>query len=200
MFPISFRYFCYTLIMDFGRVFGPPKDFNSNQFYTKTSAEWDQLGKRHSLKLFQAAAEHVPAYKDFLKKNRISPPKIKTWKDFQHVPMVDKNNYLRKYPLEKLCWGGHIVKPLVLTSTSGSTGKPFYFPRDEVLDEQSAFMHELFLRSSGLDTSRSTLVVVCFGMGVWIGGIITYSAFKKLSNRSFPHTLLTPGSNKKEIF
>lgn len=186
--------------MDFGRIFGSNKNFNFNQFYTRTSAEWDQFGKRHTLKLFRTVAKHVPAYKDFLARHNIRPAKIKTWKDFQQIPMVDKNNYLRKYPLEKLCWGGHLSRSLVLTSSSGSTGKPFYFPRDEVLDEQSAYMHELFLRSSGLNINKPALVIVCFGMGVWIGGLITYSAFKKLSNKEFPHTLITPGSNKKEIF
>lgn len=37
-------------------------------------------------------------------------------------------------------------------------------------------------------------------MGVWIGGIITYEAFNRVSRRDFPLTILTTGVNKKEIY
>src|SRR6266853_359753 len=89
---------------------------------------------------------------------------------------------------------------LVLTSTSGSTGKPFYFPRNGILDSQSSIYHQMFLKNSQLDVNKSTLVLICFGMGVWIGGLITYQAFKSISVRGYPMTILTPGVNKREIF
>ncbi len=168
---------------------------------TKKSDFWVAEGRKRSLALFHNAAERVPAYKDFLKKHNIKDhTKIKIWDDFQSIPVVDKKNYLRQYPLEKLCWDGTLKKPMVFTATSGSTGEPFYFPRDERLDRQSAIMHEMFLQSSGLNAKKSTLVIVCFGMGVWIGGLITYQAFRALWERGYPITLITPGVNKKEIF
>jgi phenylacetate-CoA ligase len=37
-------------------------------------------------------------------------------------------------------------------------------------------------------------------MGVWIGGLITYQAFKHISERGHPLTIITPGINKQEIF
>lgn len=180
------------------------KQYSTDQIFkllkSKKSDFWVAEGRRRSLDLFHAAARRVPAYKDFLKKHGINPAKIKTWDDFQNVPIVDKKNYLRQYPLEKLCWDGSLKKPLVFTSTSGSTGEPFYFPRDERLDWQSSITHEMFLRSSGINKKQSTLVIVCFGMGVWIGGLITYQAFRMISQRDYPITILTPGVNKKEIF
>lgn len=168
----------------------------------KKSDFWVAEGRKRSLALFYEAAQRVPAYKDFLKKNNVDPKKVKTWDDFQQqVPIMSKKNYLRQYPLEQLCWDGNLKKSLVFTATSGSTGEPFYFPRDEALDWQSSVMHEMFLKSSGLDPKKSTLVIVCFGMGVWIGGLITYQAFKLIAERGeYPLTILTPGVNKKEIF
>lgn len=76
--------------------------------YIRTKKEnfWIREGERRALKLFHLAARRVPAYKDFLRKNRVAPDKIKTYKDFQLVPTVSKKNYLREYPLEKLCWDG----------------------------------------------------------------------------------------------
>jgi len=47
---------------------------------TETSEdEWQSRGEKRALALFHTAAEHVPAYKDFLKKNKIKPDKIKSW-------------------------------------------------------------------------------------------------------------------------
>ena len=153
-----------------------------------------------SLRLFREVAERVPAYKDFLRKNKINPSKIKNFEDFKSVPPTSKENYLRRYPLEDLTWKGHMKKSLVFTSTSGSTGAPFYFPRNHILDWQSSIYHQIFLENSRIDINKSTLVIVCFGMGVWIGGLITYQAFKLISDRGYPLAIIAPGVNKKEIF
>lgn len=167
---------------------------------TKKDEFWTRIRETRPLELFHAAARRVPAYRDFLRKNRINPEKIKTFKDFQEVPPVNRRNYLREYPIERLCWDGTLARPLVFTATSGSTGEPFYFPRDEALDWQSTVYHEMFLMNREHNKERSTLAIVCFGMGVWIGGLITYQALKKISRRGYPISILTPGSNKKEIF
>ena len=154
-----------------------------------------------SIKLFQDAARRVPAYKDFLKKNKINPSNVLSQKDFEQVPSIDKNNYLRKYPLKDLCWDGFLDKPLVFTSTSGSTGKPFYFARTEEIDLQSATIYESFLKQNVLKNGGTTLIVICFGMGVWIGGLIAYESLRMSScKNSYPISILTPGINKKEIF
>jgi len=166
----------------------------------KKSDYWTKRAEEVSLKLFHEAADKVPSYKDFLRKNKINPAKIKNFKDFKSVPATSKENYLRQYPLEDLTWKGYLKKSLVFTSTSGSTGAPFYFPRNHILDWQSSIYHQIFLENSDIDINKSTLVLVCFGMGVWIGGLITYQAFKLISDRGYPLTIITPGVNKKEIF
>lgn len=166
----------------------------------RNSYFWRKRSEEVSLELFHNAAEMVPAYKDFLRKNKINPAKIKNFKDFKSVPPISKENYLRRYPLEDLTWRGHMKKSLVFTSTSGSTGAPFYFPRNHILDWQSSIYHQIFLENSRIDINKSTLVLVCFGMGVWIGGLITYQAFKLISDRGYPLAIITPGVNKKEIF
>jgi phenylacetate-CoA ligase len=158
-------------------------------------------GQRKTLKLFRLASERVPAYKNFLKENGINPQKIITWEDFSTLPITTKDNYLRKYPLEQLCWDGNLNKPLVLTSTSGSTGTPFYFPRNEQLDWQYSLIIEKFLDNSSYKTKGPILVIVGFGMGVWIGGLITYKAFEIAAKRlGHPVSIITPGINKQEIF
>jgi phenylacetate-CoA ligase len=168
---------------------------------TKKSAFWEKERERRMLVLFHDAARRVPAYKDFLKKNRVDHSKIKTIGDFEAVPPVSKKEYLRKYPMEDLCWDGTLKKQFVFTSTSGSTGEPFYFPRDARLDWESSIIHQLFLENSSRGSAEPTLVLVCFGMGVWIGGVLTYKAIEIAAKRgNYPVSILTPGISKDEIF
>ncbi len=167
----------------------------------KKSEFWSHEREKNALSLFKDAAKRVPAYKDFLKKHRVDPAKIKTFKDFELLPTTDKKSYLREYPLEKLAWDGHLNKLIVYTSTSGSTGEPFYFPREQKLDWQYSILAEEFLKNSSYGTGGPTLVIIGFGMGVWIGGIITYKAFEIATQRSnLPVSIITPGINKNEIF
>ncbi len=173
----------------------------AKQVETKPAAYWAKLREQNALNLFHTAAERVPAYKDFLKKNKVSPDKVKTFADFQLVPTVSKKDYLKQYPLEKLCWDGTLKTPLVFTSTSGSTGEPFYFPRGHQLDWQYSSLINSYLRNSSLGINKSTFVLIGFGMGVWIGGLITYQAFEIAGREnSYPASILTPGINKVEIF
>ncbi len=166
-----------------------------------TSAKWSEIQSDFMHDTFHAAAKHVSAYQRFLKKHGCNPKAIRSVNDFKNVPPVGKTNYLLKSLWSDLIIpGGLAGKPLVMTATSGSTGKPFYFPRTSVIDEQSYVYHRNFLQNSGLDPAKPTLVIVAFGMGVWIGGIITYEAFKRISERDFPLTILTPGVNMKEIY
>lgn len=170
-----------------------------NDIATKESAYWERIRRAQALKLFKEAAQRVPAYADFLKRNHVDPATIQTWKNFETVPITDKNNYLRQYPLEKLVWDGTLKKPMVFSETSGSTGSSFYFPRDQTLDWQQSVLNELFLKNTVRAHNDPTLVIITFGMGVWIGGLINYQAFELVSNRSIPLSIITPGVNKEEV-
>lgn len=182
------------------------KDYSAEQtirfFSEKDGKWWEKEGQKRALALFHDAAQRVPAYKDFLKKNGIkNHTTIVTWEDFQRVPLTSKKNYLRQYPLEKLCWDGNLNKQLVFTATSGSTGQPFYFPRTAEVDKSASIIHEFFLHNSSLGFEKPTLVIVAFGMGIWIGGLITYKAFEIAADRGeYPVSIITPGINKEEIF
>lgn len=172
-----------------------------NQINTLTSEEWSLIQQQNSLSLFHNVALRVPAYKDFLKKNKVDPDKIKTLEDFQHIPIVNKKNYIRQYPLKDLCWEGSIDHPLVLTATSGSTGEPSYFVRGGNLDWQYSISIQRYLQNASLGDKGPVLVIICFGMGIWIGGLITYKAYEMASIReNLPVSIITPGINKKEIF
>lgn len=165
----------------------------------RTSKSWTRGAHAATLSLFKKMREKVPAYKEFLKKNKVRASNIKSHKDLEEVPAISKKNYLRIMKFPKLFWNGSLATKQVLTSTSGSSGQPVYFARSSEIDDESSLIHELFFRNSSLSLNKSTLVVVCFGMGVWIGGVITYQAFEKLGRRGYPISVITPGINQSEI-
>ncbi len=162
---------------------------------------WVRAGEQRALALFHEMAARVPAYGDFLRKHKINPAKIKTIGDFREIPPIDKENYLRQYSLEKLCWDGKFKeKRWVISTTSGSTGEPFYFPRQDSQDLQYAATAELYLLANFDIHKQSTLYIDAFPMGAWIGGLFTYEAIKTVAERgNYRLSIITPGIDKKEI-
>jgi len=169
------------------------------QIKEKDARFWENKRRVGALELFHAAARRIPAYKDFLKKRRFSPSRVLRYEDLADVPVTNKKEYINAYLLKDLTWDGKLDKPTVFTSTSGSTGNQTYFCRSELLDWQYSVIQEIFF-GNAQHPMKPTLAVICFGMGIWIGGIITYEAISQLSKRGYPISLVTPGINKAEIF
>lgn len=168
---------------------------------TNDSADWSRATPASISKRFKEAYKNVPAYRHFLERFGIDATSVRTAKNAERIPPITKANYLRVHPWDKLCRTGALAdEALVLTATSGSTGQPFYIPRTDELHDASMVFHRLFIERSGFDSSKPTLVIVAFGMGVWIGGILTYEAFRRIAEGGWPLTVVTPGVNKKEIF
>lgn len=159
------------------------------------------MASKNSIKLFHKAARDLPGYKDFLHSHDFNPKTVKNAHSFRQVPRTTKASYLRKYPAKDLVWPEDQKNLLLYCSTSGSTGEPFYFPRTEKLSWQYSMLVENFLRQNPPKNGGSTLVVVGFGMGVWIGGIITLRAFEIAAQRmEAPVSILPTGYNTNEIY
>ncbi len=167
-------------------------------YTTKGEEYWSSLQRKNTLSLFHEMVNDVPAYRKFFKKNSFDPKKITIHEDLSLVPYINKKNYFSKFSIPEFVAKDRFKKkPFVFTSTSGSTGEPTYFLRDESLDWQYSILAEMFLKNGRKGT---TLLINCFGMGVWIGGLITYQAFRYCALRGYPLSIITPGVNKKEIF
>lgn len=165
---------------------------------TKKENYWEKKGQETALALFYEAAKYVPAYKDFLNKNKVNPREIKTIEDFKKIPAITKNNYLKVYPLEELCWNGELGKTDMISVSSGSSGEPFYWFRGKEQEDETALSHELFLVDSfGID-KQSTLFIVSFSMGMWVAGTLTYRAVQKIAEK-YGMTVITPGINIGDI-
>ncbi|WP_265238412.1 phenylacetate--CoA ligase family protein, partial [Lyngbya sp. CCAP 1446/10] len=150
--------------------------------------------------LFQNVATTVPAYQNFLAALNINPASIQTFEDFQKLPLITKENYLRCHPLPQLCREGKLETCDFIAVSSGSTGNPTFWPRFISDELQIADRFEQIFHDSFFADTRRTLAVICFALGTWVGGMYTANCCRYLASKGYPVTVVTPGNNKTEIF
>lgn len=171
-----------------------------NAYRHTPESEWLRSGYERAEALFFSMSRDVPAYRKFLHEQDFAVPPHVTPEYLQTVPAVDKDNYLRKYARSELCWDGKFKEGAwVISTTSGSTGKPFYFPRTSVQDAVYGITAEAYLLENFDIATKSTLYIVAFPMGAWIGGLFTYEAIKQVAEKGYNLSIITPGINKQEI-
>lgn len=151
------------------------------------------------LELFHRTAEHVPAYRAFLREHGVDPASVRTLEDFARVPLVTKENYVAKYPLSDRCRTGDIADNDMIAFSSGSTGEPTLWPRTIADEEAVASRFEHVFRNSFRAHERRTLAVVAFPLGTWVGGMYTTSCTRILARRGLAITTVTPGNDRAEI-
>jgi phenylacetate-CoA ligase len=164
------------------------------RFEKKSAVYWESVRISYQSSLYKKMISGVPAFRNFLREANVASKDLHA--GFDSIPAMDKKKYFRRYEYPDLFYAKTFLRGgFVGTATSGSTGKPTYFLRNKSLEEQYAFIIEQFLsRRSG-----TTLFIDCFGMGVWIGGILTYQAAKTVSERIPGITVFTPGIHVQEI-
>lgn len=173
-----------------------------------TGTSLDDLLDRHrredprgaAVALFHTVAASVPAYPAFLAEHGVDPAAVRTFADFQRVPPVTKESYLRRHPLAQLCRGGRLEACDMIAVSSGSTGKPTFWPRTVADELGIAVRFEQVFRDAFAAHERRTLAVVCFALGTWVGGMFTTACCRHLAQKGYDLTVITPGNHKDEIF
>lgn len=171
----------------------------NSKLKTSPALYWEKLGEKMTLSLFKNMSQKVPAYKLFLKKNKINPKSITKIADLEKIPYIDKKNYLKKYPLEKLCWNGEIENNSIFSVSSGSSGSPFFWPRGDNLELETSLTHALFLQEIYKANKESTLLIDSFSMGIYIAGVITLNSVLRYSQMNMPISIITTGIETDEI-
>lgn len=152
------------------------------------------------LALFHRCVLEVPAYQRFLNAHGVSPAEIRSYSAFRALPLMNKADYMRAYSLPARCLGGSLSGSDRVAVSSGSTGQPTFWPRSVKYELDVAVRFEQVFRDSFRAHERSTLAVVCFALGNWVGGIYTTSCCWHLARKGYPLMVATPGNNKAEIF
>ena len=149
--------------------------------------------------LYHGATDAVPAYRAFLAAHDVDASAVHGAADFQTLPLMTKQNYMRAYPLAQRCRGGRLDNNDMLAVSSGSTGAPTVWPRTLAQELDIAFRFEQVFNAFRAH-ERSTLAVVCFALGTWVGGMFTAACCRYLALKGYPLTVVTPGNKKDEIF
>ncbi len=178
--------------------YNPREDLEN---FSKVPTEaWLKIGEQKALENFQLVSKVVPAYRDFLKKHKINPEKIKTIDDFKQLPLTTKDNYFKKYPLNMLVMGGDLGGATTIHSSSGSTGKSFYFPKSPIQDINIYKGVELLLVYYFDIDKINTLLINCFGMGPWPAGEIVHTSTKMMGEKGLKISVISPGLHKDLFF
>lgn len=152
-----------------------------------------------ALERFRTTAREVPAYRAFLAEHGVDPGELRSADAFERLPPMTKDGYLKRHPLSALVKGGRLAALDTIAVSSGSTGEPLFWPRS-LADELAIAVRfeELFVDSFRID-EKSTLAVVCFPLGTWVGGMFTAACCRHLATKGYPLFTVTPGNVKAEI-
>lgn len=183
------------------QIFTLPKSIDGalKNLKTEDSVKWEKAGKKRVMELYKFVSENVPAYQKLMKARGIRPEEIQDTESFKRLPVIDKDSYLRKYDYLDLFPNRDLSKATTFSATSGSTGEPFFFPREEAHDEQNEYTGAIFLKNQFEIDSKSTLAIISFGMGVWIGGILNYKYLNQIAKKGSKLAVVPVGTHV-EIF
>ena len=170
-----------------------------NSYLNNQNNYWKNAGQQMVIELFQQMAERVPAYKDFLRKNKIDAEKVRSFEDIHNIPPIDKPSYIDAYPLNAFCWDGELANSHLISTSSGSTGTSYLWPRSSEQTLQIAIISEILYREFFQAHRRKTLLIITFAMGTWAAGTSTLMATDWISQKGYPITTVTPGMDKTQI-
>lgn len=159
-----------------------------------------RIGQRKAMGLFREASSSIPAYRAVLDAHGVDPATIKDFDDFQTLPLIDKESYVmpNRERFEDMCVGGTLDHCHAIARSSGTTGQPVYWPRT-VRQELSAQrgLESMWVNFFGID-DLSTLVLICFDMGMWTGGELAADLTREMAKKDRVMMVATPGSDLDE--
>lgn len=133
----------------------------------------------------------VPAYKEFLVENNVDISSIQSLSDFQKLPLINKENYMKKYPIPETCRGGDIANLDFISVLSGSTGVPTFWMRDAQDEINISERFEQIISECFIPMAELNLCVICFPLGTWVGGMFTTNCVRHLSMKGYKLTRWT---------
>lgn len=155
--------------------------------------------KEKVIELFHRAYNTCPAYQDFVNERKILPHQIKTVDDFEKIPIMDKKNYIRKYPVsERLIDNRELADSYMVTASSGSTGEPSFWPRDYKIDEFLEKKKEALYEQHFEISKKRTLCINTFALGIWTAGMLT-SKLSWGAAKNNKLTVVSTGTHKENV-
>ena len=134
------------------------------KFLTKTNPELlEAISRKKAERMFAKAKKEVPAYRKVAKKAE----------SFEEAPVIDKENYIKKFSYEERCCGGRFPEEGNIDESSGSSGKPTQWVRsyEEELMLQKAINFEYEYLFKTREKDKKFIVISAWSSGPWATGI-----------------------------
>lgn len=158
-----------------------------------------RLAEVRALRVAQEAAAHVPAYARFLRQHGYDAARLRSFADFCALPIMDKDSYLRRYPLADRCLGGEIPRSYIVISSSGTSGAAMLWPRLPEQEPATVAGVRAALEEHFQISQRWSLVVIAAAMGPWAYGTgMTLTTQRIFAEGWARGTVVTPGLNVEE--
>jgi len=125
----------------------------------------DWLSRKRAAAVFYRARDRVPAYRAFLNEQSCPDPR-----DFSEIPVMDKENYIKRHALPALCQGGALpLRGAVIDESSGSTGTATNWVRGE--GERYATRRLIQFSARATFGDDSFVLLNAFALGPWATGM-----------------------------
>ncbi|GAB7037144.1 MULTISPECIES: phenylacetate--CoA ligase family protein [Catenuloplanes] len=148
------------------------------------------------LGLFRDTVSDVPAYRKFLLARDVDPDAVVS---VDQIPLTSKSDYHHRYPLPERCRGGRVTGGDIVALSSGSSGTPTVWPRSARDERGGAARMAHILRDAFHADERTTLAVVCFALGHWVGGMYVAGICRRLAAEGYPITVAPAGNDIDEV-
>ena len=125
------------------------------------------VARERSYAVFYKARRNCPAYQKFLEAENYQQKGA--WK-IENVPIMTKENYVKKYSIEERCFGGRIpAHGTVIDESSGSSGVPNNWVRSA--EEREDVRRILQLNYEIIYNDDQCILLNCFALGPWATGM-----------------------------
>ena len=125
-----------------------------------------RIGMMRAQAVFLKARDTCPAYQKFL----ASEGYDKSDWDLRTLPVMTKENYVKKYSIEERCYHGRIpAAGVVIDESSGSSGVPNNWVRSA--EEREDVKHILQLNYQLIYRDTGCILLNCFALGPWATGM-----------------------------
>jgi phenylacetate-CoA ligase len=126
-----------------------------------------KIGRMRAHAAYMKAKDRCPAYRDFLKASGF----IEKGKwDLSRLPVMTKENYVRKYSIQERCYDGRIpATGVVIDESSGSSGVPNNWVRSA--EEREDVKRILQLNYQLIYRDTGCILLNCFALGPWATGM-----------------------------
>lgn len=133
-----------------------------------------RIGVWRAWRSYYRAYRDVPAYRQFIDLHG-GKPHLELGEDFlpdlRAIPEMDKESYVKKFPLEARVRGGRLpVKGVMVDELSGSSGQPTSWVRGAIERRITSQMMRLSYRSS-VHKGERVFILNAFALGAWATGM-----------------------------